>query len=80
MKERRQHVVPDRRGSWSVRREGADRASRVFDSKVDAVAYARDLAKKSGGDLYVHAWDGSVRDKDTYAEESCPQRNGVLKR
>lgn len=74
VKEHRQHVVPDQRGAWSVRKEGADRATRVFSTKGDAVAYARDLAKKAGGELYVHAKDGSIRDKVTYGNGPYPPR------
>ena len=74
VKGHKQHVVPDRRGGWSVRRAGADRATRVFSTKGDAVAYARDLAKKAGSELYVHAKDGAVRDKETYGNDPCPPR------
>ena len=72
VKEHRQHVVPDQRGGWSVRKAGADRATRVFDTRGDAVAFARDLAKRVGGELYVHAKDGSIRDKDTYRNNPNP--------
>lgn len=71
-KQHRQHVVPDQHGSWSVRRDGAERATRVFTSKGDAVAFARGLAKKAGGELYVHAKDGSIRDRDTYSTDPYP--------
>ncbi len=74
VKEHRQHVVPDQRGVWSVRKQGADRATRVFSTKGDAVAYARDLAKKAGSELYVHGKDGSIRDKETYGNDPFPRQ------
>ncbi|MFN0104909.1 MAG: DUF2188 domain-containing protein [Bryobacteraceae bacterium] len=74
VKEHRQHVVPDQRDAWSVRRAGADRATRVFSTKSAAIAYARDLAKKAGSELYVHAKDGSIRDRETYGRDPYPPR------
>jgi Uncharacterized protein conserved in bacteria (DUF2188) len=66
VKELRQHVVPDQYGGWSVRKAGANKARRAFGKKSEAVAYARELAKKAGGELYIHGKDGTVRERDTY--------------
>lgn len=59
------HVVP-RSGGWAVRRTGATRASRVFDSKAKAVEYGRNLARKERGELYVHRSDGTIQSRDSY--------------
>ncbi len=53
------HVVP-RNGGWAVRREGADRATSVHNSKKDAVERATDLAKKNSSRLIVHKQDGTI--------------------
>ena len=70
-----QHVAPDRQGGWSVRKSGADKATRAFNSKSDAVAYARELAKKAGGELYIHGRDGTIREKDTYGNHPFPPKD-----
>jgi hypothetical protein len=62
---RSQHVVPTPKG-WSVRRYGANRATRVFDRQEDAVAFARELAKKEGTELYLHRRDGTVGQTESY--------------
>jgi hypothetical protein len=69
-----QHVMPtgDR---WGVRSTGADRSSKVFDTKELAVKYARDIAKNSQTDLYVHGKDGLVVSKNSYASKK-PSENG----
>lgn len=72
VKEQRQHVVSRQDGSWSVRKAGAERATRAFATQSDAVAYARELVKKGGGELYVHRKDGTIREKDTYANDPYP--------
>lgn len=62
------HVMPSPKGGWSVRQSGAGRASRTFDKQADAVAYVRDKLRKSGGELFVHGKDGTIRSHDTYVK------------
>jgi hypothetical protein len=69
------HVVPSPNGGWSVRSSGASRASRVFGKHDDAVAYARDTARREHGDLYVHGRDGTIREKDSYGADPHPPRD-----
>ena len=54
MSGRSQHVVPNSKGEWVVRRSGSARATRVFESRHRAVEYAKRLAQKSGAELYIH--------------------------
>jgi hypothetical protein len=70
-----QHVVPSSDGRWRVRKSGSSKASRVFDNQGDALAYARELARKEGGDLYVHHRDGTIRERDSYGNDSFPPRD-----
>ncbi len=48
----RQHVAPKSGGGWGVWRSGASRATRIFPTRRDAVAFARRLAKKESGEMY----------------------------
>jgi hypothetical protein len=68
------HVIASTSGGWSVHSSGASRASRRFDRQSDAVRYARDLAREERTDLYVHRKDGTVRRRDSYADDHSPQR------
>ncbi|MFC7333513.1 DUF2188 domain-containing protein [Rhodocista pekingensis] len=60
------HVIPSADGSWNVRRSGAVRASRRFDSQADAIRYATDKARKAQGELYIHRRDGVVVGRDSF--------------
>jgi hypothetical protein len=75
MSEQKQHVVPSN-GGWAVRRSGASRASRVFETRREAVTYARGLARKEGSVLYVHDRDGTVRNRDNYANVAALRKRG----
>ena len=66
------HVVPNPNGGWSVRKYGAERATRVFPSQEAAVAAARLLAQAENTDLYIHARDGSVRQKHSFRRSTDP--------
>ncbi|THD35115.1 MAG: DUF2188 domain-containing protein [Sphingomonas sp.] len=68
-----QHVVPN--GSkWSVRKAGASKASRVFDTQSEAISEARKAAKNQGTELYIHGRDGRIRSRDSYGPDSYPPK------
>lgn len=75
MKKSSQHVVPDSTGLWSVRKSGAKRASKKFDTKKEAVDYARTRAKESEEQLYIHKKDGTIQKRDSYGKDPSPLRN-----
>lgn len=53
------HVIA-RQDRWSVKKLGAQRASRVFASQPEAVAYAVKVAAPAALEVVVHKKDGSV--------------------
>ena len=69
MTTKNQHVMPHPGGGWSVRSSGAARASRVFDSQTAAVGFAKDVAKRSGTELFVHGKDGMVETHRTFGRD-----------
>ncbi|NMW21429.1 MAG: DUF2188 domain-containing protein [Chlorobiaceae bacterium] len=68
------HVVP-RQGGWAVKKSGASRASKVFDTQEDAITYGRSQAKKESGELYVHRKDGTILKRDSYGHAPNPPSN-----
>ena len=60
------HVVPHK-GRWAVRRQDAERVSSTHPTQQEAISTARQWAKEKRGELVVHARDGSIRDRDSYA-------------
>lgn len=69
------HVVPDPNGGWSVKKEGASRASKRFDQKRDAVTYAKNISKDQGSELVIHGRDGTIIEKDFYGNDPNPPRD-----
>lgn len=65
------HVVPHP-GGWAVKREGADRASSVHDTKKEAMDTARGQARREGVEVVDHGKDGKIRDSDSYGSDPHP--------
>lgn len=68
-----QHVVP-RDGKWSVRKAGAERATRTFETQREAISEARKIAKNQGTELYIHGRDGRIRERDSYGKDPFPPK------
>jgi hypothetical protein len=75
MSKKDQHVVPSTTGGWAVRRSGAERASKVFDTQQEAVKHARTQAKKESSELYVHGKDGTIRERNSYGNDPNPPKD-----
>lgn len=63
---RNQHVVP-RGDKWAVLGAGAIRVSASFPTRKEAIVRARVLARQAGAMLCVHAEDGRIRERSSYA-------------
>lgn len=56
---KRTHVVK-RDSGWAVKKEGSQRATKVYKTKEQAVKGA-EKTRKSGNDVVVHKKDGSIQ-------------------
>jgi hypothetical protein len=59
MAERVHHVEPRARG-WATRPAGGQQADRLFSSKPEAERWARQRARREGGEVVVHDREGDV--------------------
>ena len=63
------HVVPNVNG-WEVKQEGAQQGEVLVDDKDNALAHARELAKRAPlGQVIVHTRDGQIAEEFTYGED-----------
>lgn len=68
------HVFPNSSGGWSVKTSGATRASRTFETQVEAIEYGRTAAKVSQSELYIHGRDGTIKNKSSYGRDQVPPK------
>ena len=69
-----QHVIPHPDGGWSVKKGGADRSTRRFDTQKEAILFGKEISKKVGAELYVHGRNGMVRSKSSYGNDPHPPK------
>jgi hypothetical protein len=74
MAKKSNHVVPSSSG-WAVRKSGAGRASRTFDTKEKAVAYGRELSRSEKTELYIHKTNGMIQNRNSYGNDPNPPKD-----
>lgn len=57
------HVVKNPSGGWSVKKEGAYRASVTLKTQKDAINSAKTIVKNQGTRLVIHGNDGRIKKK-----------------
>lgn len=72
MKKISHHVVPSPDGGWSVKKGGAERASKNFEIKKDAENWARKVSINQKSELVIHKRDGTIQRKDSHGNDPHP--------
>ncbi|MEO1067349.1 MAG: DUF2188 domain-containing protein [Pseudomonadota bacterium] len=74
MSKKGQHIVPNSRGGWSVRKAGSPRVSESFRTQEEAVTRGREIAKNQKTELYIHGRDGRIRERNSYGKDPFPPK------
>lgn len=73
-KKRDIHVVPHP-GGWATKKEGAQRAGGVSQTKEEALRQGREQAKREKVDVVIHRKDGTIQDSDSYGNDPNPPKD-----
>ena len=57
-----------------MRKTGADRVTKRFDTQHEAIEAARELARKQKTELYIHGKDGRIRERDSFGDDPFPPK------
>ena len=74
MAKKSNHVVPSSSGC-SVKKSGAERASRTFATKDKAVQYGRELSRNEKTELFVHKSNGMIQNRNSYGNDPNPPKD-----
>lgn len=75
MAKRTTYHVTGKRGSWKVKKAGADRATSTHSKKADAIAEAKTRAKSTPkGQIVVHRSDNIIQTEHTYGSDPNPPK------
>jgi uncharacterized protein YdaT len=73
MSRKNQHVVPHG-NQWAVKGEKNERATKIVDTRTEAIKIARDIAINQKSELVIHRPNGQIRDKDSHGNDNFPPR------
>lgn len=69
------HVTKNQKYGWDVKRQGAKRVSTNQNTKAEAVANGRKLAKNEMlGQLVIHKQNGQIQTEHTYGKDPHPPK------
>ena len=68
------HIVPNGDNGWCVKTDHAQRASRCFQRKQDAVNYGREVSRNQGTELFIHNKNGRIAQKDSHGRDTFPPK------
>ena len=75
MAKKTHHVVPNPNGGWDVRKGGASRASKHFDTKKEAEKQGRQISQNQNSELVIHRKNGTIERKDSHGRDPYPPRD-----
>lgn len=56
--------VDQKNGKWQVKKEGAEKALKVFATQKEAIAYAKSVSDNQETNMVIHKKDGKIRKQD----------------
>jgi hypothetical protein len=71
------HVIAKIGGGWNVKKRGAVRASRSFETQRQAISYARKISNTEHAELFIHNENGRLSKKETFTNDQFP-RKGII--
>jgi Uncharacterized protein conserved in bacteria (DUF2188) len=69
------HVVPSSEGGWDVKRSNAERASRHFETKQEAVDWGRQVSTNQQTEFIIHTKDRRIQNPDSHGNDPFPPRD-----
>ena len=82
LKKQSYHVVYNSDGGWVIKKSGASRALKQFDSKDKAIDFGRMVSKRASSELVIHGKDGTISevtiprsDKHSSSERTYSRKN-----
>jgi hypothetical protein len=68
-----QHVVPSQDG-WKVKKARSQKASGVYETQREAIESAMRIARNQKAELFIHARNGRIRERNSYGRDPFPPR------
>lgn len=68
------HVTKNSGDGWKVKKNGASRASGVYDTKAEAEKAGREMSKNQNTELIIHGKNGKIQRRDSHGNDPHPPK------
>ena len=68
-----QHVVP-RDNGWAVKKEGASKDTKIFNTQKEAENLATQIAKNNKSEVLIHGKNGKIRERNSFGNDKFPPK------
>ena len=75
MSRKEHHVVPNKNGGWSIKKDGGKRSIKNFNRKSDAENSARKISQNQHSELVIHGKNGKIQRSDSHGNDPCPPKD-----
>tara|TARA_R110002096_G_scaffold349985_1_gene543025 strand:- start:1236 stop:1469 length:234 start_codon:yes stop_codon:yes gene_type:complete len=75
MPRKERHVVANPDGGWDSKREKAQRASKHFETKKEAMDWSRQKSRAEGSELIPHKRNGRIQNPDSHGNDPNPPKD-----
>ncbi|NRR90928.1 DUF2188 domain-containing protein [Winogradskyella undariae] len=75
MPRKERHVVANPDGGWDSKREKAERASKHFETKKEAMDWSRQKSRSEGSELIPHKRNGRIQNPDSHGNDPNPPKD-----
>jgi Uncharacterized protein conserved in bacteria (DUF2188) len=70
------HIVPNiDKGGWDAKRENAERASKHFETKQEALDWGKAQTKNIGAEFIPHKLDGTIQNPNSFGSDPNPPKD-----
>lgn len=59
---------------WSLKRDGAQRSTKVFNTQREAIEEGRRISRNQQTELVIHGRNGRIREKDSHGNDPYPPK------
>lgn len=69
------HVIPLPNGGWGYKRNNSTHIIGRYETKREAMLFARMFSSVIGAELIPHGVDGRIQNPDSHGNDPCPPRD-----
>jgi hypothetical protein len=75
MARKERHVVSNPNGGWDSKKNNAERASKHFETKKEAMDWSREKVRQEKSELIPHGKDGKIQNPNSHGNDPNPPKD-----